>query len=283
MPPQAGAFEERREPSGYLLVAQPFAAAAQRLGLPAPHAFDALLRSAGGASGRARTAIVALPGCDARMHVRPVQHGGWLGPLWGRRLFGLARPVEELRVTARLGAAGAAVPRPVLVAGARRSGPLWEAAVATVHEEGSCDGVALLATKPGREALRAAASAAGRAVRCFHDAGGRHADLHVKNLLFRPAAGGFDVIVIDLDRARAGSAPDASRRMAELMRLYRSLVKRGLLEIVGARGCAAFFAAYTGGDLALRRELRTHLPRERRRLWRHRAGYRLSRCTRHGA
>jgi hypothetical protein len=62
--------------------------------------------------------------------------------------------------------------------------------------------------------------------------------------------------------------------MRELMRLYRSLVKRGLLEQVGPRGCARFFAAYVDRDRALRRALLAHLPRERRRVALHALGYR---------
>ena len=63
-------------------------------------------------------------------------------------------------------------------------------------------------------------------------------------------------------------------RLAELMRLYRSLVKRGLLERVGPRGCAAFFASYVRGDRALRRALRAGMGRERLRLALHGLHYR---------
>jgi hypothetical protein len=62
--------------------------------------------------------------------------------------------------------------------------------------------------------------------------------------------------------------------MRELMRLVRALHKCGLAEQVGARGCAAALSAYCGGDRALRRALLAHLPRERRRVARHRWLYR---------
>jgi hypothetical protein len=64
--------------------------------------------------------------------------------------------------------------------------------------------------------------------------------------------------------------------MAQLMRLYRSLLKRDLLRVVGERGCATFFAAYTRGDDALRDALLARLPAERRRVARHALGYRRS-------
>jgi 3-deoxy-D-manno-octulosonic acid kinase len=269
----APAFETRRSGAGYLRVDAEFAAAAAGLGLPEPGALDALLAGAAASRGRGATALVALPGRDERLHLRPVRHGGWLGGLWRGRLLGLRRPLAELRVTSELAAAGAPVPRPVLVAG-RRSGPLWIGAVGTVHEEGASDALAWLACGPGRATLLRAAAAAGSALRRFHDAGGRHADLHVGNLLVRERAGDVEVVVIDLDRARRGSAPEPGRRMAELMRLFRSLLKRGLLDAVGRRGCARFFATYTAGDRELRRALLAHLPRERRRVALHALGYR---------
>jgi hypothetical protein len=85
-----------------------------------------------------------------------------------------------------------------------------------------------------------------------------------------------ECIVIDLDRARLLAELPPATRMRELMRLYRSLVKRGLVSRVGARGLAAFFGAYAGRDRALRAALRARLPRERIRLalhaWRYRNG-----------
>jgi aminoglycoside phosphotransferase (APT) family kinase protein len=121
--------------------------------------------------------------------------------------------------------------------------------------------------------IAACAAAAGRAVRAFHDAGGHHADLHLKNLLVQP---GERVLVIDLDRAKVGDPPPAARRMRELMRLYRSLIKRQVFDRVGARGRAAFFDAYTDGDPQLSAALLEGWPRERRRVARHQRGYRGS-------
>ena len=67
------------------------------------------------------TAIVPLAGSKARLHLRPVRHGGWFGGLLGAKLLGSARPLRELRVTAALAERGAPVARPVLVV-AERSG-----------------------------------------------------------------------------------------------------------------------------------------------------------------
>jgi tRNA A-37 threonylcarbamoyl transferase component Bud32 len=257
----------------FLLVSAPLEAAARDLGLLEPGGLECLLNAGGGGRGRARTAVVPLPGRCQRLHLRPVRRGGLLGGLRGDLHFGLGRPVAELRANARLEAAGAAVPHPVLVAGRRRAGPLWAASVGTVHEEDTQDGIAFLTRRPGCARILRAATAAGEAVRRFHAAGGCHADLHVGNLLLRESRAGTSALLIDLDRARVVERVGARERMAELMRLYRSLVKRGLQEIVGRRACARFLAAYAARDRELRRELLSHLPREGLRLALHALRY----------
>lgn len=237
-----------------------------------------LAGGAPGPTGRAASTRVAI--ADGReLHVRPVVHGGILGSLWRGRVLGVGRACAELRVGSTLSAAGAPVARPALVAGERRRG-LWRVAIASWHEADTLDVAAFLAGAPERSRVLRAAAAAGRALRRFHDAGGRHPDLHVGNVLLRESAAGCDALLVDLDRARAGIPPGASARLAELMRLHRSLAKRGLLSRVGARGSAVFLTAYTGSDRALRRSLLRHLPRERRRLALHRVGWRLLSASR---
>ena len=269
-------FRALRAGPCFLLVAAPFEAVARGLGLLEPGSLELLLAEASGPQGRARTAVIPLEGRCERLHLRPVRHGGALAGLWGDRLLGLRRPSAELRTNARLRARGAPVPRPVLVAGQRRSGPFWRAAVATLHEENAVDGVVFLAGAPRPERLLRACSAVGSAVRALHDTGGRHRDLHVKNVLVREAGSETQALLIDLDRARLVPELNARARMAEIMRLYRSLVKRGLVDVVGREGCQAFLSSYTEGDQSLGSALLAHLPRERRRLAMHRLGHRLS-------
>jgi tRNA A-37 threonylcarbamoyl transferase component Bud32 len=114
----------------------------------------------------------------------------------------------------------------------------------------------------------------GRAVRRFHDEGGRHSDLHVKNLLIRERGDTTECIVIDLDKARITPGLTPGERMAQIMRLFRSLLKRGVLEPVGSRGCARFFGAYCGKDRLLRRALWRRVDRELRKVAIHKLGYR---------
>jgi hypothetical protein len=275
---QPSEFRERRSGGRLLCVSAEFETAALALGLLEAGGLERALANASGPKGRARTAIVPMPGRRERLHLRPVRHGGLLRTLLRDRLLSLARPLGELRAHAQLRGAGAPVTRPVLVA-ARRAGGCYRAAVATVYEEDSRDGIALLSASIDAARRLRAAAAAGAAVRALHDAGARLADLHVGNLLFRERGADLEALVVDLDRVRLAAPPGPRERMAELMRLHRSLVKRRLLGRVGPRGCARFFAAYTAGDRELRRALLRHLPRERARLALHALGWRLTGAT----
>ena len=247
--------------------------AALAAGLLGPDAFERAFAAPHG-SGRAPTALLALGLVGPRLHLRRLVHGGLLGPVLGESFLGMRRPLQELRVTRELRQAGAPVPRPALALARRRFGPLRACAVGTYLEEDSVDAADFLAAKPDAERCLAAASAAGRSIRRFHDAGGRHADLHVKNLLLREGPGGMACVVVDLDKARVVTDPSPADRMRELMRLFRSLVKRGLLDTVGARGCARFLSAYCGDDRRLRAALLRRLDPELRRVAFHRVAYR---------
>ena len=266
-------FERDESRAGVLAVRAEWRTAARGLALLAPGGLERWLADApSGGSGRAATARVALPG-GPQLVVRRLRHGGLLAPLLGDRYASPARVLRELDVTARLRAAGAPVAEPVLAL-ARRRRIGFALALATVYEEGAADALAFLASSPDDERIARAAAAVGAALRRFHDTGGRHPDLHVKNLLLRETRAGADALVIDLDRARAGDAPGAAQRAAEIGRLGRSLLKRGVAEQVGERGAAAFLAAYCAGDRALRDALVRRFPSERRKARLHALLYR---------
>jgi len=249
------------------------------LGLLDPAGLEALFAEAeAGSRGRTLTAIVPLSPGGPRLLFRKLRHGGLFGPLLGAAFFGMRRPLHELEVTALLRDAGAPVPRPALAVGRRRFGPVTESAVATFYEEGTIDALAFLEAEVSPDEILRLAAAMGQAVRAFHDAGGRHADLHVKNLLVRKHGDRFEVIVIDLDKARVTPGLTPGERMAQIMRLFRSLVKHGLLERVGARGCARFFGSYCGSDRLLRRALWVRVDRELRLVAIHALRYRGERA-----
>ena len=271
--PKADGFRRHEAGKRRLWVAVGWESAVQGLGLLEAGGCKRLLEAGTGPRGRATTAVVTLSGRDARLHLRAVRHGGWLAPLWGDRLLGTDRPLAELRVNAALRAAGAPVPEPVLASAERRGGPFWSAAVATVHEPDTRDGLALLGAQPPVGDAQRALLAAARAVRAFHDAGGRHLDLHAGNLIFR---GHDECLVVDLDKARRLAHVGPSARMSEIMRLYRSLVRRDLLRFLGDDPCGRFLHAYCAGDDDLRHALLRFRTRERARLAAHRLGWRWS-------
>ena len=250
--------------NGQLVACAEWSGPVRKLALLEPGGLERWLAAAPSAGeGRAATALVALPEGGPLVVVRRLRHGGLLGPLLGERYLDAERSLRELEVTARLRVAGAPVPEPVLALALRR-GPCWTHAFVTVYEEGAVDALEFLASAPDEVRVLRAAAAFGAAVRRFHDAGGRHADLHVKNLLLRETRAGAEGIVIDLDRGGAGAPPAPQRRARELGRLWRSLAKRGVAKSVGERGVASFFATYCAGDRALRDALLERLPTERR-------------------
>jgi len=225
------------------------------------------LASASGPRGRGRTARVRVGGVTLRL--RPCWRGGLLGPWLGRALWGAERPLAELRVNAELRRRGAPVARPAFAVAWRRVGPWWRAVYATHEERDSRDAAFYLRGAPSRAAVRRALAALGASLRRFHDLGGVHADLNLRNVLIGPDSASPAVTIIDLDRARIAESLTPRRRMRELMRLYRSCLKEGVANEVGIRGAALVFRTYCAGDRKLRRALLEHVARERRRVTRH--------------
>ena len=251
------------------LVAPGFSCALDELGVLDREAWRARLGDAGP---RGSGSAVELAG-GQQLVLRGFRHGGALGALLGEALWSPRRLFEELRVTQTLAQRAAPVPTPAFAV-AHRSRVGWTGGIATLRIEGAIDALDVSRSKPER--LERVARAAGRAIRAFHDAGGRHPDLHIGNLMVRENGETQEtrVFVIDLDRAHALAPPSATRRAREIARLERSLHKHGLQPQAAAR---CFIEAYVAGDTALGERLRASLRRERLRLAIHRMGYALRR------
>jgi 3-deoxy-D-manno-octulosonic acid kinase len=233
------------------------------------------------AGGRAAACVLALPrnsraGGWARTEVvvRRLRHGGLLAPLLGELYFGPARVLAELEATRALFAAGAPVPEPALALAQRRTGPLWECAFGTLRVPGETL-LATLLRAPDEGERADALRACAEAVRAFHDAGGRHADLNATNLIVARGAQGARAQLVDLDRATIAAPVPARRRAREIARLWRSLEKHARAKRVVAQEREAFVAAYGGGDAELQRALRGWLRAERVRTALH--GWRYAR------
>lgn len=240
-----------------------------RLRLADPGTRDALFA---GAPRRGRGTAPSVPvAAGTRAVLRRYRHGGLLAAGTRSLLLGPARPLSELRVTARAKARGAPVPDVLCVVLWPVVGLLWSGLIGTREITGGVE-LGTWARKTTDRGVRIeVARELGRAVRALHEAGVEHRDLQVGNVLVteRPAC----VTVIDLDRARehGGMRVPAARRAQNLGRLARSVIKRGLWGCeIGPREVAAFVAEYTRDDRALRAMLRSYLARERIKLALHR-------------
>ena len=91
------------------------------------------------------------------------------------------------------------------------------------------------------------------------------------SLLPVPRREPLEVLIVDLDRARAGTPPSLGRRAREIARLDRSLHKHGLQ--IGASTNERFLDAYVDGDAGARARLRRRLRFASVRTVVHRAGY----------
>ncbi len=211
----------RRDWEGALPVAHLLAGAPlEAWGTPVPHALR----------GRGPVHVLSTPRGD--VVAKRLSRGGVLGALARHGYVDPARPLREAEAAEALAARGVLTP-PVVAARATRSGLLWtlEVATARIRSEGD-----LLEVLHARGPVPELAVATGRTLRRAHDAGLRHRDLQLKNLLVPagfPGVGGAadpaDIWLLDLDRCTVGAALGDEERVRSLARFARSLVKHGLL------------------------------------------------------
>jgi tRNA A-37 threonylcarbamoyl transferase component Bud32 len=222
--------------------------------------------------GRGRPVRVPLP--DESFGVlRRYLHGGLLRAITGPLFAGAPRPLRELRALERARAGGVQVPEGLAAFVRPRAGLLHEGWILTREVPGARDLVEVLPEGTGAGAVL---EAAGREARRMHDAGVRHADLHVKNVL----VAGDGVWLLDFDRARVlDPLPDADRRR-NLLRFDRSVVKMERSGVrVPLKTRLRFFRGYYGGRPAAgERELLVTACRKS--LSRHRAWWAIARVGR---
>ena len=163
---------------------------------------------------RARAARRGSPSARTapRLHLRRVVHGGLLGPVLGEALPRLRPAARRAARDARLREAGAPVPRPALALAQRLARSRCGAARSAPTSRRTPRRADCLAARPDAGArCWPRASPPGAPIRRFHDAGGRHADLHVEEPAAARRARRPRLLVIDLDKARAGERRDARR------------------------------------------------------------------------
>ncbi|HUG39818.1 MAG TPA: lipopolysaccharide kinase InaA family protein [Longimicrobiales bacterium] len=178
------------------------------------------------------------PAGSERWVVREYVRGGALAGLMGDRYvrLGTPRPVREFRLARALEALG--IPTPAAVGAATYPrGPWYRGELVTEWVPGSADLARILF---GRAALGDAAAgapappvcdpalamrAAGRLVAVLHEAGVRHPDLNIKNILVEAGPGFPRALVLDLDRACLVGRLSGRARRRMLERFERSLRK----------------------------------------------------------
>ena len=184
-------------------------------------------------AGRGPVEVLATP--RGEIVGKALRRGGLAGGLLRDTFFDARRPLREAEAAELLAARGIRTPPVVAARVTRRAAGLRvESATARVP------GVDLLEACRDARSLPALATAAGRTLRAAHDAGLRHRDLQVKNLLVPagfPGPGGAadpgPLVVLDLDRCSVAAPLELDERRRALVRFGRSLVKRGLLPRLG--------------------------------------------------
>ncbi len=161
--------------------------------------------------------------------VRQYAHGGALGRLFGAAFLGKARMLKEFWISDYAGSRGVPTSVPVALRVERIAGPFIRAHFVSALIPEAQDLLRFLESAPsdaepvpGRRRLAAAIA---DAIARMHDAGIVHADLNLKNVLVRHTSEEPEAFIIDFDKARWMAAVPLSKRMANLVRLDRSIVK----------------------------------------------------------
>ncbi|MCZ6601419.1 MAG: phosphotransferase [Planctomycetota bacterium] len=229
----------------------------------------ALRRRASGAPLRGRSSHFAIElGGGGRAVVKESRHGGMRGWILPDVYFGAGRFHREIQVTREAERRGIWV-APILASVTRPAGMgFCRHHFLVSQQEGARDlrqvlpSLSEMPARRRRELVRAVAVG----IRSLHDAGICHADLNLGNILIRGAEStSIEVGFIDLDTSRLAGKPSFGKRIRNLLRLYRSLVKsRPLDGIVSRADLVRFTAAYTqedrGGTRLAWRAFRRRLP-----------------------
>ncbi|MHC4481590.1 MAG: lipopolysaccharide kinase InaA family protein [Planctomycetota bacterium] len=162
--------------------------------------------------------------------VRQYAHGGVCGRLLGMLFWGRRRMLEEFHTSLAAQRAGVPTARPVALRIERACGPLVRAHYVSERIPEAVDLLRLAREAGGGPAptgpqRRRLAAAVADAVARMHEAGILHADLNLKNVLVRRAFDEPEGFLVDFDKARRASALALPRRMANLRRLDRSVLK----------------------------------------------------------
>lgn len=175
--------------------------------------------------GRGVAYAIGLPRSRVRVVVRHNRHGGLFAPITRDLFLEHTRAPYELKVSLRLITARIATPAVLMYAEEKVMG-LWKRAdVVTREVEGSRDLSTFMAPDEHPKRRQFAWEAAWRLVWRLSEAGARHHDLNVKNVLLSEAEVGFDAWVLDVDRVHLHPRRSPSILNENCERLMRSARK----------------------------------------------------------
>jgi hypothetical protein len=175
--------------------------------------------------GRGTAYAIALPVSGAQVVVRHNRHGGLLAPLTRDLFLPPTRAPYELDVALRLKSLGVRTPEVVMIGTAAGAVVFRRADVVTREIARGRDLGSYLASDEMPRA-RAEAWVATRAlVRAMNEAGVRHHDLNVKNVLLAREGETLVAHLLDVDRVTFDVPGSASVRDGNVQRLLRSARK----------------------------------------------------------
>ncbi len=161
--------------------------------------------------------------------VREYWHGGMIGKIFRDFFWDGMRPVRELSVCDAARRGGIKTTEIIAIVKNRILGPLYKFRLVTKEITKSIDLIELLLHSGENRLLkqkRQIINKLAKAVNDMHNAGIYHADLHLKNILVQSDAGGsVNVYIIDLDKSKQYEKISFQKRMKNIMRLDRSVVK----------------------------------------------------------
>jgi len=175
--------------------------------------------------GRGVAYAVALPASRTLAVVRHNRHGGLLAPLTRDLFLPPTRARLELEIALRLDALGVPTPTVLMYGTSPAPFPFRRADVVTREIVGGRD----LSTFMSPDVTAVERSAAWEAtrvlVRTMNDAGVRHHDLNVKNVLLAPNGAGQVAYLLDVDRVTFGVPKSGVVATGNAVRLLRSARK----------------------------------------------------------
>ena len=161
--------------------------------------------------------------------VREYWHGGMVGKIFKDFFCDGMRPVRELSVCEAASRGGIKTTEIVAIVKNKVFGPLYKFRLVTKEITESIDLIELL-LHSGENRLfkqkKQIINELAKAVNDMHNVDIYHADLHLKNILVKSdPGGGVQVYIIDLDKSKQYEKIGFQRKMKNILRLDRSVVK----------------------------------------------------------